>query len=58
MICAKFGLGKMLDGKFCSDWPFTICSKNSKLTKVQPDHNSKMAVKKFHNKDIRMRLTV
>ena len=44
---------KMLDGKFRSDWPFIINSKNSNLTKVKPDHNSKMAVKKFHNKDIR-----
>ena len=42
MICGKFGFAKMLDGKFCSDWLFTIYSKNSNLTKFQPAHNSKV----------------
>jgi len=43
----------MLDGKFHSDWPLTIHSKKLQFNEVKPDHNSKMAVKKFHNKDIR-----
>ena len=50
-----FGNGKikMCDGKFRSNWPFNIRSKNSNLTLAQPGHDFKLALSMFHNKDIR-----